>query len=110
MNDIAFLNKDGDSLPTEPRKQSPVVSGATMLCGYLDKMSGPLKVWRSLWFIYKENECQLVYYKCAQDVNPLGWIDLSNAILGDLPQADQGTFYIQTPERTLTLKGKHIET
>ncbi|XP_031693434.1 TBC1 domain family member 2A isoform X3 [Oncorhynchus kisutch] len=109
MNDIAFLNKDGDSFPTESRKQSPVVSAAATLCGYLDKLSGPLKVWRSLWFIYEEKECQLVYYKCAQDVNPLGWIDLSNAILGDIPQADQGTFYIQTPERTFTLKAVNCE-
>uniref|UniRef100_A0A4W5LDV3 PH domain-containing protein n=1 Tax=Hucho hucho TaxID=62062 RepID=A0A4W5LDV3_9TELE len=109
MNDIAFLNKDGDIFPTEPRMQSPVVSAAATLCGYLDKLSGPLKVWRSLWFIYEEKECQLVYYKCAQDVNPLGWIDLSNAILGDLPQGDQGTFYIQTPERTFTLKAVNCE-
>ncbi|XP_062334671.1 TBC1 domain family member 2A-like isoform X1 [Osmerus eperlanus] len=105
---MALPKKDGDTSQMDPSKQSSEPPTAT-LCGYLHKLSGPLKVWRSLWFTYEEEQCILVYYRTAQDANPLGCIDLSNAILGDLPHAEDGTFFIQTPERTFTLKAVNSE-
>nr|XP_020664641.1 TBC1 domain family member 2A [Pogona vitticeps] len=52
-----------------------------ILCGYLNKCSAkaPVKAWKSRWFFYDENKCHLLYYRTAQDLNPLGSIDISSA-------------------------------
>ncbi|KAJ8382115.1 hypothetical protein SKAU_G00028930 [Synaphobranchus kaupii] len=90
-----------------PRTSSPeqdIEASSTKLCGYLSKLGGRLKNWKSRWFTYEEGKCQLFYYRSAQDVNPLGRIELHNATLGYPLQADKGTFHIQTPDRTYILK------
>lgn len=84
-------------------RRTPTQSG-TKLCGYLSKQGGPLKAWKSRWFAYEEKSCQLFYYRMAQDINPLGKVDLSRATFSYPLQGEEGTFHIQTPERTFILK------
>uniref|UniRef100_W5LAP4 TBC1 domain family member 2 n=1 Tax=Astyanax mexicanus TaxID=7994 RepID=W5LAP4_ASTMX len=76
----------------------------TKLCGYLHKQGGPLRAWKYRWFTYDEKKCQLFYYRMAQDVNPLGKVELCNATFSYPLQGEEGTFHIQTPERTFILK------
>lgn len=94
-----------------PRPESTAVclrdselSSKTKLCGYLHKQAGPLKAWKFRWFTYEEKKCQLFYYRTAQDVNPLGKVELCNATFTYPLQREEGTFHIQTPERTFILK------
>uniref|UniRef100_A0A8C1LBW2 TBC1 domain family, member 2 n=1 Tax=Cyprinus carpio TaxID=7962 RepID=A0A8C1LBW2_CYPCA len=77
---------------------------STKLCGYLNKQGGPLKAWKSRWFVYEEKSCQLFYYRMAQDINPLGKVDLFCATFSYPLQGEEGTFHVQTPERTVILK------
>ncbi|XP_059372106.1 TBC1 domain family member 2A isoform X2 [Carassius carassius] len=94
------------ALPDEtstPLRGTPT-SSSTKLCGYLNKQGGPLKAWKSRWFVYEEKSCQLFYYRMAQDINPLGKVDLSRATFSYPLQEEEGTFHIQTPERTVILK------
>ncbi|EMP37547.1 TBC1 domain family member 2A [Chelonia mydas] len=81
----------------EPRKK---------LCGYLNKLGvkGPIKAWKSRWFFYDENKCHLLYCRTAQDVNPLGSIDLSSASFDCQVEADEGVFEIRTPSKVFILK------
>ncbi|GAA6093026.1 TBC1 domain family member 2A [Tachysurus ichikawai] len=79
-------------------------SSESKLCGYLHKQAGPLKAWKFRWFIYEEKKCQLFYYRTAQDINPLGKVELRNATFSYPLQGEEGTFHIQTPERTFILK------
>ncbi|NXK90418.1 TBD2A protein, partial [Formicarius rufipectus] len=76
------------------------------LCGYLNKLGikGPIKTWKSRWFIYDENKCHLVYYRTAQDINPLGSIELSSASFDCKMENGEGIFEIRTPNRVFTLK------
>lgn len=80
------------------------LSSETKLCGYLHKQAGPLKAWKFRWFTYEEKKCQLFYYRTAQDMNPLGKVELRNATFSYPLQGEEGTFHIQTPERTFILK------
>lgn len=77
---------------------------STKLCGYLNKQGGPLKTWKSRWFAYEEKSCQLFYYRMAHDINPLGKVDLTRATFSYPLRGEEGTFHIQTPERTVILK------
>ncbi|OXB66112.1 hypothetical protein ASZ78_012455 [Callipepla squamata] len=76
------------------------------LCGYLNKLGirGPIKTWKSRWFFYDENKCHLLYYRTAQDINPLGSIELSSASFDCKVENDEGVFEIRTPNRVFTLK------
>ncbi|KFP36046.1 TBC1 domain family member 2A, partial [Chlamydotis macqueenii] len=76
------------------------------LCGYLNKLGikGPIKTWKSRWFFYDENKCHLLYYRTAQDINPLGSIDLSSATFDCKVENGEGFFEIRTPSRVFTLK------
>ncbi|KFP75176.1 TBC1 domain family member 2A, partial [Apaloderma vittatum] len=76
------------------------------LCGYLNKLGikGPIKTWKSRWFFYDENKCHLLYYRTAQDINPLGFIDLSGASFDCKVENGEGVFEIRTPSRVFTLK------
>ncbi|XP_689604.6 TBC1 domain family member 2A isoform X1 [Danio rerio] len=77
---------------------------STKLCGYLNKQGGPLKTWKSRWFAYEEKSCQLFYYRMAHDINSLGKVDLTRATFSYPLRGEEGTFHIQTPERTVILK------
>ncbi|XP_038625714.1 TBC1 domain family member 2A isoform X2 [Tachyglossus aculeatus] len=76
------------------------------LCGYLNKFGGkgPIKGWKSRWFFYDRKKCHLYYSRTAQDVNPLGSIDLSSAVFDCNVEAEAGTFEIKTPNRIFILK------
>ncbi|XP_048851982.1 TBC1 domain family member 2A-like isoform X2 [Brienomyrus brachyistius] len=93
----------GGHSPTCGPQKVPELS-TTKLCGYLDKQGGPLKSWKSRWFCYDEKQCQLLYYTTAQDVAPLGKIELANAVFGYPAHAEEAAFHVQTPERTVVLK------
>lgn len=90
--DVTTVNSGGSTSPS-PK-----------LCGYLSKQGGPLKSWKTRWFTFEEKSCQLFYYRTAQDINPLGKVDLSRATFSYPLLVDEGTFHIQTPERTFILK------
>ncbi|NXW98887.1 TBD2A protein, partial [Larus smithsonianus] len=76
------------------------------LCGYLNKLGikGPIKTWKSRWFFYDENKCHLLYYRTAQDINPLGSIDIASASFDCKVENGEGVFEIRTPSRVFTLK------
>lgn len=78
----------------------------TKLCGYLNKCSSkaPIKVWKSRWFSYDENKCQLLYYRTAQDVNPLGNIEIATASFDLQLGAEEGVFEIRTLTKDFILK------
>lgn len=86
----------------KPSRETP----RKKLCGYLNKLGikGPIKTWKSRWFVYDENKCHLLYYRTAQDVNPLGSIDLSSASFDCKVENGEGVFEIRTPNRVFTLK------
>uniref|UniRef100_A0A3Q2Z6L1 TBC1 domain family member 2 n=1 Tax=Hippocampus comes TaxID=109280 RepID=A0A3Q2Z6L1_HIPCM len=82
----------------------PGSSGEPKLCGFLLKQGGPLRAWKRRWFVYEEKQNQMFYYRTPQDVTPLGRVDLSSAAFTYPLKAETGTFHIETPERTYTLK------
>lgn len=51
------------------------------LCGYLQKLSGkgPLRGYRSRWFVFDSRRCYLYYFKSPQDALPLGHLDIADA-------------------------------
>ncbi|XP_031296583.2 TBC1 domain family member 2B isoform X1 [Camelus dromedarius] len=51
------------------------------LCGYLQKLSGkgPLRGYRSRWFVFDARRCYLYYFKSPQDALPLGHLDIADA-------------------------------
>ncbi|XP_029368197.1 TBC1 domain family member 2A isoform X2 [Echeneis naucrates] len=84
--------------------QVPPPTQEPKLCGFLQKQGGPLKAWKQRWFTYEEKKNQLFYYRTPQDVTPLGRVELSCATFTYPLKAENGTFHIQTPERTFILK------
>ncbi|XP_043371420.1 TBC1 domain family member 2A isoform X5 [Dermochelys coriacea] len=99
---VSSAHKDLGNAQLNPSREEP----RKKLCGYLNKLGvrGPIKAWKSRWFFYDENKCHLLYCRTAQDVNPLGSIDLSNAGFDCKVEADEGVFEIQTPSRVFILK------
>ncbi|XP_032940697.1 TBC1 domain family member 2A [Catharus ustulatus] len=108
-NGISAREKDmlpsSGELENVPLKTSTETS-RKKLCGYLNKLGikGPIKTWKSRWFFYDENKCCLLYYRTAQDINPLGSIDLSSASFDCKMENGEGVFEIRTPSRAFTLK------
>lgn len=91
-----------ENVPLKPSTET----SRKKLCGYLNKLGikGPIKTWKSRWFFYDENKCRLLYYRTAQDINPLGCIDLSSASFDCKMENGEGVFKIRTPSRVFTLK------
>ncbi|XP_053284123.1 TBC1 domain family member 2A isoform X2 [Pleuronectes platessa] len=79
-------------------------SAEPKLCGFLQKQGGPLRAWKQRWFTYEDQKNQLFYYRTAQDVMPLGRVELRDATFTYPLNAETGTFHIETRERTFTLK------
>lgn len=108
-NGISAREKDmlpsSGELENVPLKTSTETS-RKKLCGYLNKLGikGPIKTWKSRWFFYDENKCRLLYYRTAQDINPLGSIDVSSASFDCKMENGEGVFEIRTPSRAFTLK------
>ncbi|KAM4621972.1 TBC1 domain family member 2A isoform 2-T2 [Polymixia lowei] len=91
---------------SQPR---PPPSPGPKLCGYLHKQGGPLRAWKQRWFTYEEKKSQLFYYRTPQDVMPLGRVELDSATFTYPLKGEDGTFHIQTPERTFILKAANQE-
>ncbi|XP_059713837.1 TBC1 domain family member 2B isoform X3 [Haemorhous mexicanus] len=55
--------------------------GTPKLCGYLQKLSGkgPLRGFRSRWFVFDPRRCYLYYFKGPQEPLPLGHLDIASA-------------------------------
>ncbi|XP_072727305.1 TBC1 domain family member 2B [Ciconia boyciana] len=55
--------------------------GTPKLCGYLQKLSGkgPLRGFRSRWFVFDPRRCYLYYFKGPQEALPLGHLDIASA-------------------------------
>ncbi|CAL8357953.1 unnamed protein product [Merluccius merluccius] len=101
----------GGPADSEPRRASSSAAPAgPKLCGYLDKQGGPLRAWKRRWFTYEEKKSQLFYYRTPQDVTPLGRVELGNATFTYPLKGEDGSFHIQTPERTFILKAANQET
>jgi hypothetical protein len=87
--------------------------GHTLLCGYLNKLSGkgPLRGFKKRWFVYSPSECKLHYYRAKGDLVPLGVIDIRKATFTINPQTRPSessafTFSIVTsPEQEYILEG-----
>ncbi|XP_077388408.1 TBC1 domain family member 2A isoform X2 [Festucalex cinctus] len=98
---------DPNQTPSAAHLDAPTFagrSGEPKLCGFLQKQGGPLRAWKRRWFTYEEKQNQMFYYRSPQDVTPLGRVDLGAATFSYPLKAEIGTFHIETPERTYTLK------
>lgn len=105
---VSSPHRDLENAQLNPSREVP----RKKLCGYLNKLGvkGPIKAWKSRWFFYDENKCHLLYYRTAQDVNPLGSIDLSSAAFGCKMEASEGVFEIRTPNKVFVLKVSTMST
>ncbi|XP_058879400.1 uncharacterized protein LOC131737003 [Acipenser ruthenus] len=100
-NEGDSTHMDQSNAQEKPVMKTKMEPSSTKLCGYLNKLGGPLKAWKARWFIFEEKKCQLYYYRTSQDVNPLGSIDLANATFGYPAQDQEETFQIQIPGRVV---------
>ncbi|XP_058842254.1 TBC1 domain family member 2A-like [Acipenser ruthenus] len=103
-NEGDSTHMDQSNAQEKPVMKTKMEPSSTKLCGYLNKLGGPLMAWKARWFVFEEKKCQLYYYRTSQDVNPLGSIDLANATFVYPAQAQEGTFQIQIPGRVVVLK------
>ncbi|XP_033028643.1 TBC1 domain family member 2A [Lacerta agilis] len=103
----AFREK-WENVDLKPGRETP----KKQLCGYLNKFSAkaPIKTWKSRWFFYDENKCHLLYYRTAQDINPLGSIELSSASFDLKVGAEEGVFEIRTPSKAFILQAVDKQT
>ncbi|KAI3370699.1 hypothetical protein L3Q82_007257 [Scortum barcoo] len=79
---------------------------ASKLCGYLNKLSGkgPLRGYKTRWFVYDPRKCYLYYFKTPQDALPLGHIEIGDACFSYDVEAEEGQFEIRTAEKEFLLK------
>eukprot|EP00062_Callorhinchus_milii_P020596 gi/632976470/ref/XP_007904812.1/ PREDICTED: TBC1 domain family member 2A [Callorhinchus milii] len=112
MQLLRLDNLDDQSDPSYLKPSNEEQEVPTKLCGYLNKLGGkgPLKGCKTRWFVYNEKNCHLYYFRTAQDVNPLGSIDLSHAAFIYSLETEEGTFEIRSPEKDYTLKAKNRQT
>lgn len=62
--------------------KSPVATEKSeKLCGWLNKLGNRaiVKTFKTRWFVYGDSTCKLYYYRTAQDLLPLGEINIHNA-------------------------------
>ncbi|KAL7988530.1 hypothetical protein Chor_007449 [Crotalus horridus] len=100
--DMSPCPEDWENADIKPSQEA----SRKKLCGYLHKCSSkaPIKTWKSRWFCYDENKCYLLYYRTAQDITPLGSIEISIATFDLKVGADEGIFEIRTPIKDFILK------
>lgn len=79
---------------------------APKLCGYLNKLvgKGPLKGFKTRWFVYDPRKCYLYYFKTPQDALPLGYIEIADASFTYELEAEEGQFEIRTAGKEFLLK------
>ncbi|XP_078541330.1 TBC1 domain family member 2B isoform X1 [Lissotriton helveticus] len=88
-----------------PEEAAPALPGPTPLCGPLSLLcgKGPLRGFRSRWFVFHPRRCRLTYHKGPQDP-ALGSIDISDASFGLSPEEEEGLFHIRSEGRDCVLK------
>ncbi|XP_049470357.1 TBC1 domain family member 2B isoform X5 [Panthera uncia] len=71
----------GPGARAEEEEREGAAAGPARLCGYLQKLSGkgPLRGYRSRWFVFDARRCYLYYFKSPQDALPLGHLDIADA-------------------------------
>nr|XP_046249384.1 TBC1 domain family member 2B [Scatophagus argus] len=76
------------------------------LCGYLNKLSGkgPLRGYKTRWFVYDPRKCYLYYFKTPQDALPLGYIEIGDACFSYDVEGEEGQFEIRTTGKEFLLK------
>lgn len=76
------------------------------LCGYLNKLTvkGPLRGFKTRWFVYDPRKCYLYYFKTPQDALPLGHIEIADACFRYDVEVDEGLFEIHTEGKEFLLK------
>nr|XP_021403021.1 TBC1 domain family member 2B isoform X4 [Lonchura striata domestica] len=84
--------------------------GTPKLCGYLQKLSGkgPLRGFRSRWFVFDPRRCYLYYFKGPQEPVPLGHLDIASACFSyHQPEAGAGdepaAFEVHSPGGAVTV-------
>ncbi|KAI5100506.1 TBC1 domain family member 2B isoform X1, partial [Silurus meridionalis] len=79
---------------------------APVLCGYLNKLAGkgPLKGYKTRWFVYDQRKCYLYYFKTPQDTLPLGHIEIADASFTYDVEGEEGQFEIRTAGKEFFLK------
>ncbi|XP_026094952.1 TBC1 domain family member 2B-like isoform X2 [Carassius auratus] len=76
------------------------------LCGYLNKLTGigPLRGFKTRWFVYDPRKCYLYYFKTPQDALPLGHIEIADACFSYDVEVEEGLFEIHTEGKEFLLK------
>lgn len=79
---------------------------ASKLCGYLNKLTGkgPLRGFKTRWFVYDPRKCYLYYFKTPQDALPIGHIEIGDACFSYDVEAEEGLFEIHTEGKEFLLK------
>ncbi|XP_051975603.1 TBC1 domain family member 2B isoform X1 [Xyrauchen texanus] len=79
---------------------------APKLCGYLNKLhgKGPLRGFKTRWFVYDPRKCYLYFFKTPQDALPLGHIEIADACFSYDVEAEEGVFEIHTDGKEFLLK------
>ncbi|KAG7473390.1 hypothetical protein MATL_G00095280 [Megalops atlanticus] len=79
---------------------------ASKLCGYLNKLAGkgPLRGFKTRWFVYDPRKCYLYYFKSPQDALPLGYIEIADACFSYDVEGDEGQFEIHASGKDFLLK------
>ncbi|KAL7858220.1 hypothetical protein AOLI_G00183220 [Acnodon oligacanthus] len=100
-NSRIFATKSVDVPDCESTKEH-----APKLCGYLNKLvgKGPLKGFKTRWFVYDPRKCYLYYFKTPQDALPLGYIEIADACFTYDVEAEEGQFEIRTAGKEFLLK------
>ncbi|KAF5902540.1 TBC1 domain family member 2B [Clarias magur] len=96
-----FTAKSVDVAECEGAKEQ-----APKLCGYLNKLvsKGPLKGFKTRWFVYDPRKCYLYYFKTPQDALPIGYIEIADACFTYDVEGEEGQFEIRTAGKEFLLK------
>ncbi|XP_030621587.1 TBC1 domain family member 2B [Chanos chanos] len=100
-NSRILVAKSVDSADYEGTKEQP-----PKLCGYLNKLvgKGPLRGFKTRWFVYDPRKCYLYYFKSPQDALPLGHIEIADACFSYDVEGEEGQFEIRTAGKEFFLK------
>ncbi|XP_038640063.1 TBC1 domain family member 2B isoform X1 [Scyliorhinus canicula] len=103
------MREEDVAAESPPPEDSPPAQ--TRLCGYLNKLSGkgPLKGFKSRWFVFEPRHCHLYYFKGPSDSIPLGYIDIADACFTYDLEAEEGQLEIHSGGRDHTLKAPNTQ-
>ncbi|XP_060086537.1 TBC1 domain family member 2B-like, partial [Heteronotia binoei] len=75
------------------------------LCGYLERLSGkgPLRGFRSRWFVFEPGRCALFYFKGPHERLPLGRLDLARAAFTLPAPPHHAAFEVHAPGAAVTV-------